>query len=39
MWKAFAELEAAGFIDARRPRMIAVQAEGCAPIVKDQGIV
>ncbi len=34
MWKAFAELEAAGFIDARRPRMIAVQAEGCAPIVK-----
>ena len=34
MWKAFAELEACGFIDARRPRMIAVQAEGCAPIVK-----
>ncbi len=34
MRKAFAELEAAGFIDARRPRMIAVQAAGCAPIVR-----
>ena len=34
MWKAFAELEAIGFIDARRPRMVAVQAAGCAPIVK-----
>jgi threonine synthase len=34
MWKAFAELEAIGFIDARRPRMVAVQATGCAPIVK-----
>ncbi|HEY0447014.1 MAG TPA: threonine synthase [Allosphingosinicella sp.] len=34
MWKAFAELEALGFIGAERPRMVAVQAEGCAPIVK-----
>jgi threonine synthase len=34
MWKAFAELEAIGFIDSRRPRMIVVQAEGCAPIVR-----
>jgi len=34
MWKAFAELEALGWIDARRPRMVAVQAAGCAPIVR-----
>jgi threonine synthase len=34
MWKGFAELEALGLIGPRRPRMIAVQAEGCAPIVK-----
>jgi threonine synthase len=34
MWKAFAELEAIGFIGSKRPRMVAVQAEGCAPIVK-----
>jgi len=34
MWKAFAELEAIGFIGARRPRMVAVQASGCAPIVR-----
>jgi len=34
MWKAFAELEAVGFIDSRRPRMVAVQATGCAPIVR-----
>jgi threonine synthase len=34
MWKAFAELEAIGFIGARRPRMVAVQAAGCAPIVR-----
>jgi threonine synthase len=34
MWKAFAELEAIGFIGAKRPRMVAVQAEGCAPIVR-----
>jgi threonine synthase len=34
MWKAFAELEAIGFIGPKRPRMVAVQAAGCAPIVK-----
>jgi len=34
MWKAFAELETIGFIGAKRPRMYAVQAEGCAPIVR-----
>jgi threonine synthase len=34
MWKAFAEMEALGWIGPRRPRMIAVQAAGCAPIVK-----
>lgn len=34
MWKAFDELQAVGVIDARRPRLIAVQAEGCAPIVR-----
>jgi threonine synthase len=34
MWKAFAELEAIGFIGAKRPRMVAVQAEGCAPMVR-----
>lgn len=34
MWKAFEELEALGMIDSRRPRMIAVQSEGCAPIVR-----
>ena len=33
IWKAFDELEALGWIDSRRPRMVAVQAEGCAPIV------
>lgn len=34
MWKAFAELEAIGLIGPERPRMVAVQAEGCAPIVR-----
>ena len=34
MWKAFAELEAIGWIGTKRPRMVAVQAKGCAPIVK-----
>jgi threonine synthase len=39
MWKAFAELEALGWIGAARPRMVSVQASGCAPIVKafDEG--
>ena len=34
MWKAFAELEALGWIGAKRPKMFAVQASGCAPMVK-----
>jgi threonine synthase len=34
MWKAFAELEAIGWLGAKKPRMVAVQATGCAPIVK-----
>ncbi len=40
MWKAFAELEALGWIGPKRPRMVAVQAAGCAPIVKayDEGL-
>jgi threonine synthase len=40
MWKAFAELEAIGFIGSKRPRMIAVQAAGCAPMVRayEQGV-
>ncbi|RST31604.1 threonine synthase [Sphingomonas ginkgonis] len=34
MWKAFGELEELGLIGSERPRMIAVQAAGCAPIVR-----
>jgi threonine synthase len=34
MWKAFDELQAVGLIGPQRPRMYAVQAEGCAPIVR-----
>jgi threonine synthase len=34
MWKAFDEMEELGWIGSRRPRMFAVQAEGCAPIPK-----
>ncbi|KYH38045.1 MAG: threonine synthase [Candidatus Bathyarchaeota archaeon B23] len=34
MWKGFQELQALGWIDGRRPRMVSVQAAGCAPIVK-----
>jgi threonine synthase len=35
MWKAFAELEALGWLnDAKRPRMVSVQAAGCAPVIK-----
>jgi threonine synthase len=34
MWKAFAELEEIGWIGPKRPRMVVVQAAGCAPIVK-----
>jgi threonine synthase len=34
MWKAFDEMEALGWIDGRRPRMVSVQSAGCAPIVR-----
>jgi threonine synthase len=34
MWKAFQEMERLGWIGSRRPKMIAVQAEGCQPIVR-----
>ena len=34
MWKAFDELEAVGLIGPERPRMYAIQASGCAPIVR-----
>jgi threonine synthase len=34
MWKAFSELEQLGWIGSHRPRMVSVQASGCAPIVK-----
>ena len=34
MWKAFAEMEKLGWIGSERPRMISVQADGCAPIVR-----
>jgi threonine synthase len=34
MWKAFQELEQLGWVTGRRPRMIAVQADGCAPVVR-----
>jgi threonine synthase len=40
MWKAFDELERIGWINSKRPRMVAVQATGCAPIVRafEQGL-
>jgi threonine synthase len=34
MWKAFDEMEQMGWIDSKRPRMVTVQAAGCAPIVR-----
>jgi threonine synthase len=34
MWKAFQEMEQLGWIGSKRPRMVSVQAAGCAPIVK-----
>ncbi len=34
MWKAFEELEEMGLTGSQRPRMVAAQAEGCAPIVR-----
>ncbi|MCZ6873600.1 MAG: threonine synthase [bacterium] len=40
MWKAFAEMQALGWIGTQRPRMVAVQAAGCQPIVRayEQGL-
>jgi threonine synthase len=39
MWKAFEEMEALGWVSGKRPRMIAVQAAGCAPVARafDEG--
>jgi len=37
MWKAFEEMEKLGWIGGRRPKMIAVQAEGCQPVVGPSG--
>src|SRR3989440_2547633 len=34
MWKAFEEMEQMGWIGSKRPRMVTVQASGCAPIVR-----
>ena len=34
MWKAFAELQALGWIGPKRPRMVAVQSDGCAPVMR-----
>lgn len=34
MWKAFQEMEEMGWIDSRRPKMVSVQATGCAPMVR-----
>ncbi len=40
MWKAFEEMECLGWIGSKRPRMVAVQSDGCAPIVRafEQGL-
>lgn len=40
IWKALEELEALGLVGSKRPRMIVVQTEGCAPIVRafEQGL-
>lgn len=34
MWKAFEEMERLGWVSGKRPRMFSIQAEGCAPIVR-----
>jgi threonine synthase len=34
MWKAFGEMETLGWVGSKRPKMIAVQAEGCQPVVR-----
>jgi threonine synthase len=40
MWKAFSEMESLGWVSGRRPRMVSVQPEGCAPVVRavEQGM-
>jgi len=40
MWKAFDEMEEMGWIGSKRPRMVTVQSDGCAPIVRafEQGL-
>ncbi len=38
MWKAFEEMREMGWIKDRRPRMFAVQAQGCAPLVRAYGL-
>jgi threonine synthase len=39
MWKAFEEMEQLGWVKGKRPKMIAIQAAGCAPVVRafDEG--
>ena len=34
MWKAFDEMEKLGWIGPKRPRMVSVQSDGCAPIIR-----
>jgi threonine synthase len=34
MWKAFEEMEQLGWVKGKRPKMVAVQADGCAPVVR-----
>jgi threonine synthase len=34
MWKAFEEMERLGWVRGKRPKMIAIQADGCAPVVR-----
>jgi len=34
MWKAFDEMESLGWVGSGRPRMVSVQAQGCAPVVR-----
>lgn len=40
MWKAFDEMQQLGWIGPQRPRMVAVQSDGCAPIIRafEQGL-
>jgi threonine synthase len=34
MWKAFEEMEQLGWVTGKRPKMIAIQAAGCAPVAR-----